>query len=428
MTSVAFSLARARDSFRQLGRTSDYLVSFGTEGISLALGLVVFKLAAVYWGPVGFGEYVLSRRAISLLALPLSCGMAVGITRYVASGPQQARSHTLAALAIVAATCLAGLGILNVIPAQGAQLFFGDTRYSRLVAPISAAIVGMVLHGVAYGLLRGRMRIVQANILQFTNLAALPLMVFALGGLTVAGLLIRLGVLWTATSLVAIGVGLRGTPAHSSSSLSASARELLRYGVPRVPGELALAALFALPPIAAAHLGSIETAGHVGFATSLLTMIGSSFAPLGVVMLPAVSAAIASKRTDTLWHDSLRIVAVCAAAAGALILVLEVGAGLIVRYGLGPEFVAATVPVRIIVLGGIPYVVYVVLRNVLDAASVRPLNARNLLAALVVFAAAGWLLRDASLIPWVLLASVVLLGLLTLRDARRVLRDGHGIG
>lgn len=37
-------------------------------------GVVLLKMAAQFLGPVGFGEYTLSRRAVGLLSLPLLMG------------------------------------------------------------------------------------------------------------------------------------------------------------------------------------------------------------------------------------------------------------------------------------------------------------------------------------------------------------------
>jgi O-antigen/teichoic acid export membrane protein len=421
---MGIALAGIRDSFRQLGHRSDYLVSFGTEGATLALGFFVFKLAASYWGPVGFGEYVLVRRAVALLSLPISCGMAVGVTRFVAASASRSgvRRYGRAAITIVVVASIVGLSAINVAPGQTARLFFGEATYAPLVWPLSVAVFGMVLHGVAYGLFRGRFQLVRANALQFINIGAVPLFVFLAGGLEVSRLVLMLGGIWVAVAVIALLIGLQTPRDDGQEGLGGAARELLTYGLPRIPGEFALAALFALPAILTAHLGDVATAGYVGFATSLLTMMGSVFAPVGVIVLPSASQAIANGQSATLWRDVRRITYACVAAAGFLVLGLELVSGLVVGLGLGPGFAAAITPVRIVLLGGMPFVGYIVLRNVLDAASVWPFNARNLLVAVAAMVAQIAVFQHPNIVPVALASSVALLGALSVRDTRRLLR------
>ena len=55
-----------------------------TELSVMAASILLLKLAAQLLGPVGFGEYTLSRRAVGLLYLPLVMGFGIAAPRYVA--------------------------------------------------------------------------------------------------------------------------------------------------------------------------------------------------------------------------------------------------------------------------------------------------------------------------------------------------------
>ena len=84
----------------------------------------------------------------------------------------------------------------------------------------------------------------------------------------------------TLTSALTIALVLRssGRVADGFSGTGEAARALLWYGVPRVPGEFALGALFTLPVTLAAHRAGAAQAGFVGLCISLLSMAGSLFA------------------------------------------------------------------------------------------------------------------------------------------------------
>jgi O-antigen/teichoic acid export membrane protein len=413
--------------FRRFGGLGDYAVTFATEGLTLVLGLAVFKLAAVYWGPSGFGEYVLARRGVGLIYLPVSCGMGLAVTRFVAAmstGGSSPWAVLRAGSAIVAIATAGALALLNLAPELSGRLLFGEDGHAGLIRAVSLASTGMVMHGLAYAFFRGRSRLMSANALQLVNLGIVPVLVFARPGVAVELVVAALGVVWILTALTALTVSrLRDQPAAGPVADPNLMRDMAKYGLPRVPGELALSALFALPAVMVAHAAGVVPAGHLSFSISILTMIGSVFAPIGVIVLPSLSAAIAGGKSAALWTDAKRMVLACVAGAMAMILVIEWLAPTLVTVGLGPEFAGAVSVVRVVAPAGIPFVVYVVLRNMLDAAAVQPHNARNLVLAVVTLLVIGFALGSPASIPGALVAALVLLGSLTLRDTRRVLME-----
>ena len=78
------------------------------------------------------------------------------------------------------------------------------------------------------------------------------------------------------------------------------AKELLRFGVQRVPGDFILMALFALPATIVAHKSGIRAAGFVAFGISMLNVIGSFFSPFGLILLPKAGALLAAGKNREL--------------------------------------------------------------------------------------------------------------------------------
>jgi O-antigen/teichoic acid export membrane protein len=110
--------------------------------------------------------------------------------------------------------------------------------------------------------------------------------------------------------------------------------------------------------------------------------------------------------------------------AGGLLLaiaIVAIGEILIpplVRWYFGKDFVPAIPVFRMCLLGAIPYVVYVLLRNILDALDVRALNSRNLLISLALLMVLCLLRSDIMSMALSLLISLTLLGILSLRDTQ----------
>lgn len=160
-------------------------------------------------------------------------------------------------------------------------------------------------------------------------------------------------------------------------------RELIVYGAPRVPGDMALFGLFALPAYAAVHRNDIVGAGFLSVGLSLVQAIASVFASAGFVLLPYWSRAaknsagldIARKRIGMLLAMSV-IVATFSMASLQLLL------HPILRLLLGSLAGADGYNIRYVILGAVPYVVYLVLRDYFDAISVFPMNTLALGAAI----------------------------------------------
>ena len=234
---------------------------------------------------------------------------------------------------------------------------------------------------------------------------------------------------WNVVAIGAIAEPLWSAVRESRGSPLPAVRELLGYGLPRVPGEFALAALFALPTTLAAHFGGIEEAGFVGLGVSLLSVVGSMFAPLGQIVLPSISTMAAHGRTAPLRSGVWRLWLASVTVAAGMVVVLAILTRPLIAVFVGPAFLPAVPVTRLLLLAGIPYVTYVVLRNVLDALDTRPLNARNLVAAVVLFAAVVLIAGRADAVAGAMVTAVTVLGLLSVRDTRIALRpDPVGTG
>lgn len=410
------------------GSRRDYISTFVTEFLVLGGSILTLKLAAVYWGTAGFGEYVLGRRVIGFLQPAVLCGMGLAVTRQVAMARAEPGDGEwswldgalLITLSTIAVTCMALLAFSH----QVAGAFFGDASLAPLARGLTTCVAGLVLHYVAYAVLRGRHASNPANLLQAVNLGILPLIAFGLPGLQPAMLLFWLGLAQLAVSTGALVALRRPGPALTSPGVTweRTGRELFKYGAPRVPGEFMLGALSTFPVTAAAHDGGPVLAGQIGLGLSLLTLVGSVFTPLGILMLPSISARVAAGEVKGLGAEIRRLTLICLGLTVLGTIALELLAGWAIPFVFGDEFAGAVQPIRIIGLAAIPYVAYVILRNVLDAIHAAPLNAANLAVALAVQAAVIFFASGPASVPVAVAAGMTMLGLLTAWRTRQVVR------
>jgi O-antigen/teichoic acid export membrane protein len=365
----------------------EYGGTFATEFTVLACQLLTYKLAAHFLGKTGFAEYAVARRTISLVYPVSLLGVAVALPRYVAraigggNGTRRGRYFGAAVWCMGFGVLVSAL-LMNLFSGTFAYIFFAGREFANLVLPLSVLLIGLVLHVLVYSYFRGCLAMRRANLLQFVNLGAVPLVAFAIFNGSVRSVLATLGVL---TTLVA-GVALAFTPIRQvAENVFPETKELLRYGVQRVPGDFVHMALFTLPVTFVAHFSGVQEAGYVAFGVSVLNMIGSMFQPLGLVLLPKASRMLAGGDRVELRNHVAQIVKATVLISVFVAVVLEISAAGLIRLYLGPNFSEGVVVLRIIMIAALPYSLYCVLRNLIDAYHENAVNALNLLTSFTVF-------------------------------------------
>lgn len=404
--------------------------TLAVEGAGVFAGLLTLRLAASHFGVEGFGAYTVARRLVSVAAFPLLLGFGIALPRAVARaradtgpGPTPAAFGLAAggwatlSLAIFFAAALALATPLGT-------LAFGSTSGRDYVGPAALAAVGIALHTLSYSWFRGHTAWTTANLLQFGAVAIVPPVAVLLAGASTATALRYTGLGWIATGTVGVmAAALQGQLAPVIGTRAAG-RELLRFGLPRVPGELALFGLLALPAVMVAHRDGLAAAGFVSFALSLVQLSAAALAPVGTLLLPIVSREAALGK----WAEIRRIVhqmlAVGTAVSLLLALMIVVAAPQLVHLLLGDQYLPAIPTARWIAPAAVPYAIYLVLRNPLDAIATHPHNTRNLLLAVL---AMYLLLGPLGASPAAaILGSFTLLGALSGWDWLRLYRRAAG--
>ncbi|HKV89431.1 MAG TPA: class I SAM-dependent methyltransferase [Candidatus Dormibacteraeota bacterium] len=361
----------------------DYVTTFLTEVLVIASYLVAFRLVAIRLGVAGFGEYALTRRNLALISPLVVVGLDVAIARYVAFATHKRASrpggYAAVALLVMAVTVGIACALLLLFPALFANLLFGSPVYAGLVRALTVMLAGSSLHLIAYGFLRGRSQIQLANLLMALNHAVVPVAAVYLGK-DVPQILLLMGAGWIVISSVYLALA-----GLTFERRGEHMRELLRFGLPRVPGDFLQLALFALPGILVAHVVDVKTAGIVAFGVAALGMVGTALTPISFVLLPAVTGLFARGWGEQVRQRVIEVVRLAVPALVAGTLVLEFFAKPIIADYLGNQFAAGADVLRVIMIAALPWGLYVILKSVIDARYVRPINARNMAIAFATF-------------------------------------------
>lgn len=406
----------------------DLVITFIVQFIVLASGIIVYKLAANMLGVGGFSEYALSRRIISFIQPVLLVGLGVGLPRYIAyahTGKNLEKPDTYFAggLAILILFVLTVTLMINLTKDNISFLIFGSSTYSYLILPLSLMLIGVVIHSACYSYFRGRLMMVRANFLQMINMGIVPILAFIMSKTTEDVLEIT-GLSWLVVSILFlfwITINLR----WDNSKVVSCTKELLLYGVRRVPGDIGLAALLTLPASFTAHVVGVKEAGYVAFGTSLLNMTGGFFAPVGTILLPKASQIIATKDINMLRYYTFKLLRITISLTVIGTILFEVFADKIIGLYLGKSFSEVVLIAKVIMVGGVVYPVFTLMRSIVDAYHTRAINSKNILFSLLSFlllsATAIFFVKGPIYIAACLVISIFLLSSLTILEIRKIL-------
>jgi O-antigen/teichoic acid export membrane protein len=404
----------------------DYILTFITEFTILGSGLLVYRLAANILGKEGFSEYALVRRTISFLLPGLILGMGVAIPRYIGysySNFKKANTYFIAGFAILFFVILIFSLLINLFQKNFAFLFFGDSKYYYLVFPINIMVIGLIFHSLCYGYFRGNLSMIKANFLQLINMGIVPFLVFFLKD-NLKEIILLNGLIIILVSFIFLTMILKNIT-FERNEIYTNLKELIAYGIQRVPGDFGLSGLFSLPSTITAHISGVTIAGYVAFGTSLLNMVGAGFAPLGLILLPKASRLVANKDFKILKTYIIKILKITFILTVLGIVFFEIFADKIILIYLDTLNYDLLIITRIIIIASICYTIYVAMRSIIDAYYVKAINTKNIFISLIFFLTVsfGTILVKNSYIFIVInfVVSIILLGILTLIEVKRLL-------
>ncbi|MFT3885370.1 MAG: glycosyltransferase [Flavobacteriales bacterium] len=402
----------------------DSLLTYLTEGLSM-LGMILAYRLAANAGKQELDLYVIVRRTVSFVFPVVLMGAMVGLTRFVAmsSAADQQRRYLRGALGWILPLGLLAWLLSWVFAEPLSWVVFADHARASLLPPLGVMTLGISLHGVAYGFLRGRRAMVPANAVQLFVLAVAPCVSFLLFK-DLSDVLWATGWAWTLGPLLSV---LPSLVAKGSGSVRRERGELLRYGLPRVPGDIALGALLTVPGYVALRTHGLAVSGEVGFGATLLNIAAAVFSPVALLLLPAASAQLAAGDHAGLAVRIRRMTWIILAASIALTLGFEVLADPLLDIYLGPTGSEYVPMARITFLGALPFAFFNGMRSVLDAYYRTPRNGVNLVVSFLLLLA-GSIVHLFIRTPWytmgvVLVLALTYLGWATWRDVRHVVSE-----
>jgi len=273
------------------------LILAASEGIFVACHAATLYLYANRFEEAPLADYLVAMAGIGIASCVLSLGLYSAVLYYGAKKsdqPRQAVQILFTSLTMIGAVGAVLLAVIVVLADPISRLYFNAPGRTNLLLAASALLIARMVLTITGGYCWSRGSAVPAALLKVTVIGLIPLgVVLAARPLDVAWLLGETALL----SLLVLGVFLWREAARAHLGVRdlfdrSIAKQLLPYGLPRIPAVVGSRAIFALPVVLATWMGcaSLEVV-VIGSSMALLRMLTVSAWAVTVLVMPRISRA-----------------------------------------------------------------------------------------------------------------------------------------
>jgi O-antigen/teichoic acid export membrane protein len=386
----------------------------------MVIGLLIIKVVSNYLQPEDFAIFSIGSRAANVLAFLMLMGLGIAIPKYIASarakGDKTGERALFYSAAILMATASA-IVFLCVIVKKSlfADIVFGDVAYEHLVIPTLVFAFGVTLSSFVHAYYRAIGKFKQYNGLQVMGQVASLIIVVASGVNIALQFSLRgaaIGLL-AATVLGYITIVIYRRKAVQLAEIREKGSDLLGYCLPRVPGEVFLFAYSVVPLIIINSRFGLEITAAFATAVTLQSIIIPLFQVVGTVLLPHVSKSLTLGRYEDIRSKISKLRYIYLGISGLAVIFMLFFADFVISLIFSSEYVGFSLIVKVVFLSVIPYGLYLLVRNPLDAISKVPFNTFNLGASLCLLILMTLFVSDAMLVAAAFPISYLVLGALS---------------
>jgi O-antigen/teichoic acid export membrane protein len=260
----------------------------------------------------------------------------------------------------------------------------GDAHRPRLVLSLVPLVFGLILSASTSAYCRGRMQFHVSNAIQLVCTGIIPtigLVFFS----DVETFLRMTGYAICAVNGFVVALFYASSKRIDQDSHFAAARSLLRFGAPRIPGDLAYYGLLAAPALAVAQQAGVRTGGEIAYALTWITLLSQLVAPLSMLLLPEASYLLHSGRSRTLHQRVFKLLSFSVGVTCVAVGILFYLAPTLIVFHLGSHSPTLLYHVRTLLVAAIPLNVFICVRSIIDAGETRAVSPALCIGALAIF-------------------------------------------
>jgi O-antigen/teichoic acid export membrane protein len=354
----------------------DMVITTITSVATILCLILTVKIIAKGVGPEEFGAYSLVRRILSLVDPVATFAMGFALTRYTAISLNDYKGHSYLSSAILIVFSITTLIVILGFwfDLKISEIFFKNSQYVSLIHATLTLVVGYSIYILLYSHLRGLGLMSIANIWQ--------IIAIAIGPLIIAWQVVKAGggielIVYGMAALFFLSIPFIIKYLRIYTLLSGrffrkdKLKELVIYAAPRVPGIFSYNLIFAVGPFMAAYQGLLKESGFMVIGQFVLRIVEGGIEAFSRVAFPRLAQEYSKSGKEGIFKGVSSLVVMIFHVGFYVTLHLFIWNEVIIISWLGLEYIDALIPMQIITLSILPYLSFVILRNVLDAIEVK---------------------------------------------------------
>ncbi len=403
-----------------------YLITFVFSIINAFFNFYFFRSALKNLGEESFYYYAYSRRIIAFVSPILIMGIGVGLPRYMGVYFKYKRDTSIllsSSLVIVSIMAIVwGMFNLTFNEFMTSIIWGKVSKFTlSLNLSISLFLFSFCLWGIIHSYFRGKIMVVTSGILLLIVESFIPFLGFYfINSLNIIYYFISTSLIGFAVVMLIILFKKKFVfPSYTVII------KLLKYGIRRIPGDLAFSLLVFLPSFFAITLLNIEYAGIISFAGAILTL---SALPASAISFNILSrSAFLFLNNKKLLKNEVKKILIVGILYGIItytffkFMLVD-----LITWFMDPALLKYIEIMEYFLIAIPAYVIFILLRSVIDGTKIKAYNSRNLLISLIVFltfALIAILYHSVNTIIFGIIAAYFSLGLLSLIRVYKIFKE-----
>ena len=269
---------------KHLSFKADIIVTLLNSLVVIGGIFILNGLIARIHGISILGEFLLIKRTLSAFVGILLIGMNVGLPYYLSKNLEKSYGDNSFLLFIIITIPLTII-FIGSICWIGVTGFSSDHLWIYMIFSLSISA-----QFITYALYRGYMNMIGANIFQLFGTAVIPIIVFTFV-LDIYTALFWIGLV---VLIIMLLLFINCNKGISISAINANqSKEIIKYGIERIPSFVSQFILLAGIPIILAQTVDFESVAYFNSSLSLIRLSLIIVAPVSMVLLPRISNKIA---------------------------------------------------------------------------------------------------------------------------------------
>tara|TARA_R110000868_G_scaffold119018_9_gene315330 strand:+ start:9195 stop:10499 length:1305 start_codon:yes stop_codon:yes gene_type:complete len=354
----------------------------------ILIGQLCFLIANLYinfkvenrWGGEGFASFSLIKRTTSFIVFPLLIGAGIGIPRFISFLKEKTNQRSLEIFLsgiIIFTLSFSFVALIILFIPEVFTSAFQDTGFSK--SKISFVFLIFILSQGIYILLfsyyRGRLEFKYSTILNILIMSFIPVILIFFSE-NILNYFIELGAISLIILLFHIGLKVLRNKV-SFKNIKEDQKKLFLFGYLRVPGEISLYALDFIPVYLVSVFIGLNESGYISMTLLFFKMGAMFFELVGSIVLPYFGKMFVNHDSSYFISKVNKLIKYGFVAGVIVSIPFYFGSRYIIEYFFPSQVFAIKVTQAVFFVFPV-YILYILLRNILDIVKTKAYNSINL--------------------------------------------------